>query len=47
MPTSPFAVRWDGFNWQSMDDDVNVYQPTYCLAKHLAGDESSWLPSMR
>ena len=41
VPTSPFAVRWDGFNWQSMDDDVNVYQPTDCLAKHLAGDESS------
>ena len=41
VPTSPFAVRWDGFNWDTMDDDVNVFQPPDCLAKHLAGDESS------
>jgi hypothetical protein len=41
VPTSPFAVRWDGFNWDTMDDDVNVFQPPDSLAKHLAGDESS------
>jgi len=41
VPTSPFAVRWDGFNWDTMDDDVNIFQPTDCLAKQLAGDESS------
>jgi hypothetical protein len=41
VPTSQFAVRWDGFNWDTMDDDVNVFQPSPCLAKHLAGDEDA------
>ena len=41
VPTSKYAVRWDGFNWDTMDDDVNIFQPTDCLAKHLAGDENA------
>ena len=41
VPTSPYAVRWDGFNWDSMDDDVNIFQPSGCLASHLAGNENA------
>ena len=41
VPSSKFAVRWDGFNWETMDDDVNIFQPSDCLAKHLAGDEDA------
>jgi hypothetical protein len=36
VPTSQFAVRWTGFNWDSMDDDINVFQPSPCLSQHLA-----------
>ena len=33
--SSPYAVRWTGFDWQTYDDAVNVYQPSPCLAAHL------------
>ena len=42
VPTSPYAVTWTGFNWEDMDDDINVFQPNPCLSAHLAGlDEES------
>jgi len=36
VPTSQFAVKWGGFNWENMDDDINVFQPSLCLSRHLA-----------
>ncbi|KAJ1483008.1 hypothetical protein T484DRAFT_1951017 [Baffinella frigidus] len=36
VPTSPYAVTWTGYNWETFNDDVNVYEPSPCLAKHLA-----------
>ena len=33
VPTSQFAVKWGGFNWENMDDDINVFQPSFCLSR--------------
>ena len=36
VPTSPYAVTWTGYNWETFNEDVNVYEPSPCLAEHLA-----------
>lgn len=42
VPTSDFTVRWDGFNWDTMDDDVIILrsEPVIFRSERYQGTDS-------